>query len=749
MTPSFVSCSVARQKTRVEPAALLEELLASSLIAAEDWDGLPPSAREELLSCSDPTVLLSLLLQHALLTQYQAELVGAAQAHQLILDHYRVLDRLGHGSLGIVYKAEHVHMRRPVALKVVSLASDQAPCAMQRYYREMRAVSRLQHPNFATILDAGEISSPHPRAPVLHYLVMEYVPGLNLEEYVAVHGPFTATAASDLIHQVAAALTQAHAQHLVHRNIKPANVRVTPAGLAKLLDFDLARHWRLLQAETRQPGTLEYVAPEQLRDDSLVDIRSDIFGLGNMLLWCLTGQPPSKRDQGSAVRGQTFPSDLERVITRMTAEDPENRYQTPGEVMDALRPFLNEGRGARDQGRDTSELLFPRPSPLAPGPSSWPLAMLPESGSCLRPSHQVLIVDDELDIRNLCRFVLEPHQIHCDEAADGPQALRLIAAKQYDLILLDMAMPGMNGGEVCQKLRQNPPTANLKIILFSGHLVSDDLAHMLSTGADDFVTKPFSLVQLLARIKAALRLKEAQDRADQLRNLLLGINHQLELNLHARDRDLVDAHKGLVLALAKLVECRDTETGTHLKRMQYYCRLLAQEVSHLAAFAGTIDADFIRSLEWCAPLHDIGKAGIPDSILQKPGLLTPQERAVMQTHTILGCDTLKEVARQHGSGMAFLQMAIDVARYHHERYDGTGYPDQLSGNAIPLAARILAVADVYDALRSRRVYKPALSHPAALQVMLDGSDGQFDPAVLQAFQCCAAEFDRIFTECAD
>jgi HD-GYP domain-containing protein (c-di-GMP phosphodiesterase class II) len=166
-------------------------------------------------------------------------------------------------------------------------------------------------------------------------------------------------------------------------------------------------------------------------------------------------------------------------------------------------------------------------------------------------------------------------------------------------------------------------------------------------------------------------------------------------------------------------------------------------------FASQIDANFIQMLECCAPLHDIGKVGLPDHILLKPGKLDNDERIIMQAHTIIGADTLKTVLQQHGSAVAFLQMAIDIARHHHERFDGTGYPDKLSGNAIPLAARIVSIYDVYDALRSRRVYKPALSHRAAIQVMTEASPGQFDPALLRVFQRCAPQFERIFRELGD
>jgi len=274
------------------------------------------------------------------------------------------------------------------------------------------------------------------------------------------------------------------------------------------------------------------------------------------------------------------------------------------------------------------------------------------------------------------------------------------------------------------------------------------MAQMMLAGADDYLTKPFSMTQLVARVKAALRLKEAQDRSDLLNRHLLSVNAVLERNLTSRDCDLVQARNALVLALAKLVEHRDTETGIHLMRLQRYSRCLAEEAASTAAFADQMDANFIDMLECCAPLHDIGKVALPDHILMKPGKLTPEERILMQAHTIIGADTLTEVAKHHGFALAFLQMAADIARHHHERFDGTGYPDRLAGTAIPLSARLVSIGDVYDALRSRRCYKPALSHASTLQVMGD-SAGQFDPALLPIFQRCAARFERIFHEFAD
>ena len=169
----------------------------------------------------------------------------------------------------------------------------------------------------------------------------------------------------------------------------------------------------------------------------------------------------------------------------------------------------------------------------------------------------------------------------------------------------------------------------------------------------------------------------------------------------------------------------------------------------MPSFEGQIDENFIELIECCAPLHDIGKVGLPDHILLKPGKLEPDERLIMQTHTTICSDTLKAVAEQHGAAVTFLHMAALIARHHHEWYDGSGYPDRLAGTDIPLAARIVAIGDVYDALRSRRPYKPALGHPTAIHIMTTFSQGQFDPALLQAFARCAPQYERIFRELPD
>jgi response regulator RpfG family c-di-GMP phosphodiesterase len=282
--------------------------------------------------------------------------------------------------------------------------------------------------------------------------------------------------------------------------------------------------------------------------------------------------------------------------------------------------------------------------------------------------------------------------------------------------------------------------------MFSGRATGDELSYMLLNGADDYLTKPFSIAQLRGRVKAALSRKEAQDRADQLSRGLVSSLTQLEQSLEARDSALHDAQNALVIGLAEMVAYRDLETGAHLARVQRYSRCLAEEAARTPAFAGRIDDAFIRMLEACAPLHDIGKVGLPDHILLKPGKLDASERIIMQTHTVIGAQTLRKVAQQHGTAIDFLQMAIDVARGHHERYDGNGYPDHLAGEAIPLAARLVAIADVYDALRAHRSYKPALPHAAVVQLMTEVLTGQFDPQLMEVFQRCTDKFDRIYQD---
>jgi response regulator RpfG family c-di-GMP phosphodiesterase len=725
---------------------LLTQLLDSSLVLVEEWEILPERVQAAILKCPDNPTLLGLLQEHDLLTEYQANRIKAGTTHGLILGNYRVLDRLGAGAMGVVFKAEHYRMRRQVAIKCLPLLPGQDQKMLMRFFTEMRAVAQLQHPNIVAAFDAGEVAGHGPDAPTIHYFVMEYVPGEDLEQHVINREPLPVAKACDLAYQIANALAEAHKHNLVHRDIKPSNVRITAEEQAKLLDFGLARHFRHRHTEPGTVlGTLDYMAPEQAHDASSVDIRADIYALGATLFWCLTGEPPFATE-GSLLLAvtqrlkQAAPSirarrpdvsvELDAVLARMMATKPEDRYANPEAVMKALLPFL---KPELNDDSMNSPLCFR---------ATQQAAFLGSAGEV--HGHRVLIVDDHAIVREFAHCALESEGLQCSEANDGEKGLELARAEPFDLLLLDIDMPKMRGTEVLRQLRERPPRPHVKIIMVSGRSTSNEMADMLIAGADGYLTKPFSAVQLGGQVKAALRLKDMQDRSDLLNRHLVGINSELEKTLGARDSDLVHIRNALVLGLATLVKHRDGETGAHVWRLQRYSRCLAETAAGLPSFAGQIDANFIDLIECCAPLHDIGKVGIPDHILLKPGKLTADERILMQTHTIIGAETLREVGEHHGTAVVFLQMAGDIARHHHEHFDGTGYPDRLAASDIPLAARIVAIGDVYDALRSRRVYKPALSHTATIKIMTDESAGHFDPALMQAFHLCEKRFDKIF-----
>jgi len=727
---------------------LVREWIAQSFVLSEDWEALSDIDRDAVLSRPDAEAALQALMRLQLLTDYQADRIRVGHTFGLILGNYRILDRIGAGGMAVVYKAEHRRLRRIVAAKVYNRHRDQDPRLLARFYSEARAASQVLHPHIVAAIDAGEVLNPDPDGPTLHYFVMEYVAGQNLETMVLQHGALEPHRACHAIHQIADALREAHQQNLIHRDIKPSNVIVTPLSQAKLLDFGLAMS--PVSLRVTEPGTLlgtlGYIAPEQMQDASNVDGRADIFSLGCTLFWALTGRDPfpsngnlgqdinRRLNQGPPSIRTTnpeLPPQLDAVVSRMMALQPEHRYPSAQAVMSALLPFWD----AR-----SLEIRLP----------SLPTTVVGNTGMISQPrQHTVLIVDDEPEIRWLCKLALKSDVITAEEAESGEHALEMIGQRPFDLVLLDIDMPGLNGLEVLERLRSGAASPHLKVILFSGRCASDDLAKVLMTGADDFLKKPFSIVELQGRVKGALRLKDALDRTDRLNLHLLSVNAELERNLSARDGDLTRARRALVLALARLVEHRSTEPGPHLIRLQRYCRVIAEAAKKLPAFAEQIDDTFVETLEDIVPLHDIGKVALPDHILLKPGKLDRDERMLMQAHTTIGADTLGEVAQYYGVAGGFWQLAVDVVRHHHERYDGTGYPDRLAGTDIPLAARIVAIADVYDALRSRRVYKPALSHPMTVMAIRESSPGQFDPALLTAFEQVTSAFERIFREIPD
>jgi putative two-component system response regulator len=354
----------------------------------------------------------------------------------------------------------------------------------------------------------------------------------------------------------------------------------------------------------------------------------------------------------------------------------------------------------------------------------------------------ILAVDDAPVNLSLITGLLKSHY-RVKVANSGEKALRIVHSDlPPDLVLLDVMMPDLDGIEVCRRLKDDPRTRHIPVIFLTAMTKSDDERVGLEAGAVDYITKPISPPILLARVKTHLQLKAGAD-------FLKDKNAYLESEVLRRTREVQAIQDVTILTMASLAETRDNETGNHIRRTQNYVKALAAKLRDHPRFAGYFTDRVIDLLFKSAPLHDIGKVGIPDKILLKPGKLTPEEFEVTKTHTTLGRDAIEQAERQLGTPVEFLKVAKEIAYSHQEKWDGSGYPEGLAGDAIPVSARLMAVADVYDALISRRVYKPPFSHEKAVELIAEGRGKHFDPDIADAFLEIQEEFRAIAQRFAD
>ncbi|MBS1207797.1 MAG: two-component system response regulator [Proteobacteria bacterium] len=348
----------------------------------------------------------------------------------------------------------------------------------------------------------------------------------------------------------------------------------------------------------------------------------------------------------------------------------------------------------------------------------------------------LLIVDDSPENLTILSELLQPlYQVRAaNSGAKGLQIARTTPAP--DLILLDVMMPDMDGYQVFEQLRAAPETADIPVIFLTAMNSVEAEMHGLKAGAVDYITKPIVPPILLARVHTQLELKQARDwLSDQ--------NSYLEAEVARRMTENELIQKVSIRALAHLAETRDPETGNHILRTQAYVQCLALELRRHPRFAAILTGRYIQLLTLSAPLHDIGKVGIPDAILRKPGRLTPEEWEVMKTHAQLGSEAIEQAEQDAITPVAFLALAKEITHWHHEKWDGSGYPDGLAGDAIPVAARIMALADVFDALISARVYKPAMPYETARDIIVAGRGQHFDPDMVEAFLACFEAFCEI------
>lgn len=341
----------------------------------------------------------------------------------------------------------------------------------------------------------------------------------------------------------------------------------------------------------------------------------------------------------------------------------------------------------------------------------------------------ILIVDDKPNNIKLLEAILKPEGYRTMNVGSGNEALAAVAQQAPDMILLDVMMPDIDGYQVAAKLKADPVTQTIPIIFVTG--LSDRNSRLigLNSGAEEFLLKPVDGAELRMRVRNMLRLKEYSDVLNQH-------NQVLEKRVMARTSELHASHVETIFALTRAAEHRDDDTGIHVRRISHFSR-------HLAEALG-MDGDYCNMIHYASPMHDIGKIGIPDSILLKPSRHTPEEFEIMKSHCALGADILL------GCDSPYLKMGAEIALNHHERWDGSGYPAGLAGDGIPLAARIMGICDVYDALRSKRPYKPAFEHDKTMGIVVEGDGrtmpGHFDPAVLDAFKRCGSHFNEIYQE---
>ncbi len=353
----------------------------------------------------------------------------------------------------------------------------------------------------------------------------------------------------------------------------------------------------------------------------------------------------------------------------------------------------------------------------------------------------VLIVDDAPANLQLLAIILKRAGLIPRPVTSGRLAIEAAVIDPPDLVLMDLHMPEMPGVDVCRWFKQDERLRNIPIIFVSGCQELDDKIEAFRVGAVDYVSKPFKEREVIARIMLHLHLRHLQLE-------LVSHNLQLEQRITAQVKAVTASQLATIFALAKLSEIRDDETGQHIERVQTFSRELAEQMRDTRLYVAQFTAAFIDYLGQTASLHDIGKVGIPDAILLKPGKLTPEEFAEMMRHCALGANTLASVFKRHPDNQ-FLRMGVDVARSHHEKWDGSGYPDGLEGTTIPLAARIVALADFYDALTSNRCYRPAFSHEDTCRMIEQGSGTHFDPDVVKAFSAREQKFKCIRREMQD
>lgn len=592
------------------------------------------------------------------------------------LGPYHIMQRIGRGGMASVYRAYHAGLDRYVAIKVLPDYFADDPAYRERFQLEARSVARLKHPNILEIFDFGQEGD-------VTYLVLELIEGGTLADRLGT--PMDLREAVQILGQLASALDYAHARGILHRDIKPSNILLHKDGSPVLADFGLSKiagSQRRLTSSGSVMGTPEYMSPEQAGDEP-IGPASDRYSLAVVAYEMLTGRVPYQADTPAAtllshvtksmpptreLRGE-LSAHVEEVLRRALAKRPEDRFESARDFVAALTPAA----------WPTSE----RPTPSTVNPTRRLLRR--------ERTPVVLVVDDGAANRDLIEACLAEVDCQVRTAENGVAALNSIASSLPDLVLLDVQMPGLDGYEVCRRIKSGPRGRLLPVVMITSLNGTSDRVRALEAGADDYMSKPVDRVELVARVRSALRLKSVYDS--------------------------LDSAEQVIFALAAAVEAKDPFTEAHTQRVAESARRVG---SGLGLGPAELDALYRGGI-----IHDIGKIGVPDAILLKRGPLDPVEMAAIRLHPIIG----ENIVAPLRSGADLLP----IIRHHHEHFDGTGYPDGLAGERIPQLARIVAVADAYDALVNDRAYRIRRTQPEAVAILQAGAGRQWDPMVIDLF----------------
>lgn len=345
---------------------------------------------------------------------------------------------------------------------------------------------------------------------------------------------------------------------------------------------------------------------------------------------------------------------------------------------------------------------------------------------------KLLVVDDNEMNRDMLSRRLQHYGYETEVACDGKAALERMVSMRPDMVLLDVLMPELDGYQTLERIRANEELKDIPVIMISALDEVDSAVRCIETGAEDYLCKPVNAVLLKTKVAAILEKIHLRRREKELHIEVEKQNRYLEQRVEEQVKEISATQISAIFALSKLAESRDPETGEHLERVREYCRVLCLHLRNNPKYNNVISDRFISNIFAASPLHDIGKVGIPDHVLLKPGGLNEEEWRCMKLHPMIGAATLRAVDQEH-PGNQFIQIGIEIAECHHEKWDGSGYPHGLKGEAIPLSARIMALGDVYDALTSKRCYKEAFDHDRSVGIITGGSGKHFDPDIVAAF----------------